>query len=60
MSQGIKLSGYAKTSAKLVAIITAFQIFLGIATLLLQAPEGLAARTRSPRRAALRRGLACV
>ena len=41
--QGIKLSGYAKTSAKAVAIITAFQIFLGIATLLLQAPEWLAA-----------------
>jgi cytochrome c oxidase assembly protein subunit 15 len=41
--QGIKLSGYAKVSAKLVAIITAFQIGLGITTLLLQAPEWLAA-----------------
>lgn len=41
--QGIKLSGYAKISAKVVAIITAFQIGLGIATLLLQAPEWLAA-----------------
>ncbi len=41
--QGIKLGGYAKTSAKAVAIITAFQIFLGITTLLLQAPELLAA-----------------
>jgi cytochrome c oxidase assembly protein subunit 15 len=41
--RGIKLSGYAKTSAKLVAAITAFQIFLGIATLLMQAPEALAA-----------------
>jgi cytochrome c oxidase assembly protein subunit 15 len=41
--QGIKLSGHAKTSAKAVAIITAFQIFLGITTLLLMAPEWLAA-----------------
>jgi cytochrome c oxidase assembly protein subunit 15 len=41
--RGIKLSGYAKISAKLVAAITAFQIFLGIATLLMQAPEALAA-----------------
>jgi cytochrome c oxidase assembly protein subunit 15 len=41
--QGIKLSGQAKASAKTVAIITAFQIFLGITTLLLQAPEWLAA-----------------
>jgi cytochrome c oxidase assembly protein subunit 15 len=41
--QGIKLSGYAKTSAKAVAIVTAFQVFLGIATLLLMAPEWLAA-----------------
>ena len=41
--QGIKLSGYAKASAKTVAIITAFQIFLGITTLLLQALEWLAA-----------------
>jgi len=42
-ARGIKLSGYAKASAKAVAIITAFQIFLGITTLLLQAPEWLAA-----------------
>jgi len=41
--RGIKLSGYAKTSAKLVAIIITFQIGLGITTLLLQAPEYLAA-----------------
>ncbi len=41
--QGIKLSGYARTSAKAVAIITTFQIGLGITTLLLQAPEWLAA-----------------
>jgi cytochrome c oxidase assembly protein subunit 15 len=41
--QGIKLSGHAKGSAKLVAMITAFQIGLGITTLLLQAPEWLAA-----------------
>jgi heme a synthase len=41
--QGIKLSGYAKRSAKVVAMITVFQIFLGIATLLLMAPELLAA-----------------
>ena len=41
--QGIKLSGYAKASAKTVAIITAWQILLGITTLLLQAPEWLAA-----------------
>ena len=42
-ARGIRLIGYAKTSAKLVAAITAFQIFLGIATLLLMAPEALAA-----------------
>jgi cytochrome c oxidase assembly protein subunit 15 len=41
--QGIKLSGFAKLSAKVVAIVTTFQIGLGIATLLLQAPEALAA-----------------
>ena len=41
--QGIKLSGYAKTSAKAVAVITAFQIFLGISTLLLMAPVWLSA-----------------
>jgi cytochrome c oxidase assembly protein subunit 15 len=42
-ARGVKLSGYAKASAKAVAVITAFQIFLGITTLLLQAPEWLAA-----------------
>jgi cytochrome c oxidase assembly protein subunit 15 len=41
--QGIQLSGLARTSAKVVAMITVFQIFLGIATLLLMAPELLAA-----------------
>lgn len=41
--QGIKLSGMAKISAKAVAIITTFQIFLGITTLLMMAPEWLAA-----------------
>ena len=41
--QGIKLSGYAKVSAKMVAVITTFQIGLGVTTLLLQAPEWLAA-----------------
>jgi cytochrome c oxidase assembly protein subunit 15 len=41
--QGIKLSGFAKLSAKVVAIITTFQIGLGITTLMLQAPELLAA-----------------
>jgi cytochrome c oxidase assembly protein subunit 15 len=41
--QGIRLSGFARLSAKAVAIITTFQIGLGIATLMLQAPEGLAA-----------------
>jgi len=40
---GLKLSGYAKTSAKAVAAITVFQIFLGIATLLMMAPAALAA-----------------
>lgn len=42
-AQGVKLTGTAKSSAKAVAIITAFQIFLGITTLLLMAPEWLAA-----------------
>lgn len=41
--RGIKLGGYAKISAKVVAIITTIQIGLGIITLLLQAPEYLAA-----------------
>ncbi len=42
-ARGVRLSGYAKKSAKLVAAITAFQVGLGIFTLLLQAPEALAA-----------------
>jgi cytochrome c oxidase assembly protein subunit 15 len=42
-ARGVQLTGYAKKSAKLVAGITAFQIGLGIFTLMLQAPEGLAA-----------------
>jgi len=42
-TRGVQLQGYAKKSAKLVAGITAFQIGLGIFTLMLQAPEGLAA-----------------
>ncbi|MBA2590679.1 MAG: COX15/CtaA family protein [Alphaproteobacteria bacterium] len=41
--QGMKLSGTAKVSAKSVAIITAWQVFLGIATLLMQAPVWLSA-----------------
>ncbi|MBS0280399.1 MAG: COX15/CtaA family protein [Proteobacteria bacterium] len=40
---GMRFGGYVKKSAKLVAAITAFQIGLGIFTLLLQAPEELAA-----------------
>ena len=40
---GVKLTGQAKASAKLVAAITTFQIGLGITTLLMLAPEGLAA-----------------
>jgi cytochrome c oxidase assembly protein subunit 15 len=42
-ARGVRLSGGAKKSAKLVATITAVQIGLGIFTLMLQAPEGLAA-----------------
>jgi heme a synthase len=41
--RGMRLDGYAKTSAKLVAAITVFQVALGIVTLLMQAPEALAA-----------------
>ena len=41
--RSFKLAGYAKTSGKAVGIITAIQIFLGIATLMMQAPQGLAA-----------------
>ncbi|HEX4273678.1 MAG TPA: COX15/CtaA family protein [Rhizomicrobium sp.] len=42
-ARGIKLSGWAKKTAKLVAAITTVQIALGIVTLLLMAPESLAA-----------------
>jgi cytochrome c oxidase assembly protein subunit 15 len=42
-AQGIKFSGYAKTSAKAVAVVTVFQVFLGICTLLLMAPVWLSA-----------------
>jgi cytochrome c oxidase assembly protein subunit 15 len=42
-AKGIRLSGWAKKSAKLVAAITAFQVGLGIFTLLMQAPEAMAA-----------------
>lgn len=41
--RGLRLSGWAKKTAKLVAAITVVQIALGIATLLLMAPEHLAA-----------------
>ena len=41
--QGIKLTGYAMTSAKLIAVITCVQIFLGISTLLLMVPVWLSA-----------------
>ena len=41
--RGIKLAGWAKKTAKLVAAITVFQIGLGITTLLMVAPQGLAA-----------------
>jgi cytochrome c oxidase assembly protein subunit 15 len=42
-AKGIKLTGAAKSSAKLLAALTAVQVGLGIVTLLLVAPEGLAA-----------------
>jgi cytochrome c oxidase assembly protein subunit 15 len=42
-AQGIKLSGMAKASAKAVAVVTVFQVFLGICTLLLMAPVWLSA-----------------
>jgi cytochrome c oxidase assembly protein subunit 15 len=42
-ARGVKLTGNAKKSAKTLAIITIWQVFLGIATLLLRAPEALAA-----------------
>ena len=41
--RGIRLTGYAKTSAKAVAAIVTVQIFLGICTLLLMAPVWLSA-----------------
>ena len=41
--RSFKLSGYAKISGKAVGIVTAFQIFLGVATLMMQAPQSLAA-----------------
>jgi cytochrome c oxidase assembly protein subunit 15 len=42
-ARGVRLTGWAKKSAKAVASITAFQIGLGIFTLVLVVPEGLAA-----------------
>ncbi|MFO1247719.1 MAG: COX15/CtaA family protein [Alphaproteobacteria bacterium] len=41
--RSFKYDGYAKISGKAVGIITAFQIFLGVATLMMQAPQALAA-----------------
>ena len=41
--KGLALTGLAKRSVKLVASLTTVQIGLGIATLLMMAPEGLAA-----------------
>ena len=42
-ARGIKLTGLAKKSAKAIAILTTFQIFLGICTLVLMAPILLSA-----------------
>jgi heme a synthase len=42
-AKGIRLTGQAKRSAKVVAAVTTFQVGLGIVMLLMQAPEGLAA-----------------
>ena len=42
-ARGLRLGGYARFTANLVAAITIFQVALGIVTLLLQAPETLAA-----------------
>lgn len=42
-ARGIKLRGYAKASAKLVAVLVTFQIALGITMLVLVVPEALAA-----------------
>jgi cytochrome c oxidase assembly protein subunit 15 len=41
--RGIRQNGWARTSAKVLAGITVIQVILGIATVLLQAPEWLAA-----------------
>ena len=41
--KGLALTGFAKRSAKLVATLTTVQVGLGIATLLMLVPEGLAA-----------------
>lgn len=41
--RGLRLTGHARTSAKAIAVITVWQIFLGIATLLMQVPAHLAA-----------------
>jgi heme a synthase len=40
---GIRLSGWAKRTAKIVASVTTFQVALGIVTLLMLDPEGMAA-----------------
>jgi cytochrome c oxidase assembly protein subunit 15 len=42
-ARGLRLGGYAKFTTNLVAAITIFQVALGIVTLMLQAPETLAA-----------------
>jgi heme a synthase len=42
-TKGIRLSDLAKRSVKVVATLTTFQVGLGVVTLLMQAPEGMAA-----------------
>ncbi len=42
-ANGVRLKGWARKSAKILAAITTFQVGLGIVTLLMQAPEGMAA-----------------
>jgi cytochrome c oxidase assembly protein subunit 15 len=42
-AKGVRLTGAAKSSAKLVAVLTTVQVGLGIVTLLLVVPEHLAA-----------------
>jgi len=42
-ARGLRLGGYARFTAQLVAAITIFQVALGVVTLSLQAPEALAA-----------------